>query len=82
MPPEITLLDSPRWTDYDLLDSGDGLKLERFGPYTFARPEAQALWTKNRDAMLQAVNARRSAAQKAARQNAAAAAATPAPTPA
>jgi len=42
--PNITLLDSPRWQDYELLDSGDGLKLERFGPYRFARPEVQAMW--------------------------------------
>jgi 23S rRNA (cytosine1962-C5)-methyltransferase len=27
-----------------LLDSGDGLKLERFGKYVFARPESQAMW--------------------------------------
>jgi 23S rRNA (cytosine1962-C5)-methyltransferase len=43
--PSIVLLDSPRWEDYDLLDSGRGQKLERFGPYTFIRPEVQALWT-------------------------------------
>jgi 23S rRNA (cytosine1962-C5)-methyltransferase len=42
----ITLLTSPKWTDYELLDSGDGQKLERFGAYTFVRPEVQALWTK------------------------------------
>ena len=46
MIPEINLLTSPNWTDYELLDSGDGQKLERFGPYTFVRPEVQALWTK------------------------------------
>jgi 23S rRNA (cytosine1962-C5)-methyltransferase len=46
MNPEIKLLSSPHWTDYELLDSGDGQKLERFGPYTFARPEVQVLWTK------------------------------------
>lgn len=38
------LLESPRWDDYVLLDTGDGRKLERFGPYTFARPEVQAMW--------------------------------------
>jgi 23S rRNA (cytosine1962-C5)-methyltransferase len=32
------------WTDYALIDSGDGEKLERFGPYTFVRPDSQALW--------------------------------------
>lgn len=41
---DFFLLESPRWRDYELLDSGDGLKLERFGPYTFARPESQAMW--------------------------------------
>ena len=30
--------------DYELLDSGDGRKLERFGRVTLARPCAQALW--------------------------------------
>lgn len=29
---------------YSLLDSGDGKKLERFGPYTLARPAGQAIW--------------------------------------
>ena len=29
---------------YELLDSGNGRKLERFGPYTLARPCAQAVW--------------------------------------
>jgi 23S rRNA (cytosine1962-C5)-methyltransferase len=42
--PPLTLLESTHWKDYELLDSGDGLKLERFGPYRFVRPEAQALW--------------------------------------
>lgn len=32
------------WKDYELLDSGDGLKLERFGQYVTIRPEPQALW--------------------------------------
>ena len=31
----LTLLESPDWKDYELLDSGDGLKLERFGAYRF-----------------------------------------------
>ena len=32
--------------DYQLLDSGQGLKLEQFGMYRFIRPEPQALWEK------------------------------------
>ena len=31
-------------TDYALLDSGHGKKLEQFGPYTLNRPCAQAIW--------------------------------------
>ena len=30
--------------DYELIDSGDGSKLERFGKYVLARPCSQALW--------------------------------------
>jgi 23S rRNA (cytosine1962-C5)-methyltransferase len=41
---EITLLTSPDWQDYALLDSGGAAKLERYGPYTFLRPEHQAIW--------------------------------------
>ena len=47
MQPIINLLRSTNWTDYELLDSGDGQKLERFGPYTFVRPEVQALWRRS-----------------------------------
>lgn len=43
----LSLLESPRWQEYELLDTGDGLKLERFGPYQFVRPEAQAMWRKS-----------------------------------
>lgn len=32
--------------DYELLDSGDNMKLERFGEIIIARPETQALWKK------------------------------------
>ena len=35
---------SKDWSDYELLDSGSGLKLERFGPYIMSRPEPKALW--------------------------------------
>ncbi|MCJ7584122.1 MAG: class I SAM-dependent methyltransferase [Anaerolineales bacterium] len=45
--PGISLLASQAWKDYELLDSGDGQKLERFGEYIFVRPEVQALWRKS-----------------------------------
>ncbi len=34
--------------DYELLDSGDGRKLERFGPLVLSRPAAQAVWRPSR----------------------------------
>lgn len=37
---------SAAWTGYELLDSGDGSKLERFGEYVLIRPEPKALWHK------------------------------------
>ncbi len=59
-PLSFTLLESSNWKDYALLDSGDGLKLERFGQYVFVRPESQAMWKraltpewKNADAVFQ-----------------------------
>lgn len=36
---------SPDWTDYELLDSGAGRKLERLGEFALVRPEPQAKWT-------------------------------------
>jgi 23S rRNA (cytosine1962-C5)-methyltransferase len=35
------------WTDYELIDTGDREKLERFGPYILIRPEPQAVWSKS-----------------------------------
>ena len=42
--PDLTLLTSADWHDYELLDSGDLKKLERFGDFRFIRPEPQAMW--------------------------------------
>ena len=33
--------------DYELLDSGGGCKLERFGDFVLSRPDPQALWRKS-----------------------------------
>lgn len=42
------LLQSPQnWKDYQLIDSGNFEKLERFGSYILARPEPKALWDKS-----------------------------------
>lgn len=40
----MTILSTSGWEDYELLDSGDGYRLERFGTYTIAKPDPQAIW--------------------------------------
>ncbi len=42
------LIESPGdWKDYEIIDSGDGMKLERFGDFILSRPEPKALWSKS-----------------------------------
>jgi len=43
---EIKIYQSNNWTEYELLDTGLGEKLERFGAYTFVRPYEGAVWPK------------------------------------
>jgi 23S rRNA (cytosine1962-C5)-methyltransferase len=40
----LELLTPSGWQDYELLDSGQGRKLERFAAYVLDRPEPNALW--------------------------------------
>jgi 23S rRNA (cytosine1962-C5)-methyltransferase len=40
----MTILTSPGWDDYELLDSGYGFRLERFGKYRLVRPDPQIIW--------------------------------------
>ena len=35
------------WKDYEIIDSGRGEKLERYGRFVMARPEPKALWDKS-----------------------------------
>src|SRR3989344_7322862 len=43
---EKTTLSTRSSRDYELLDSGNEEKLERYGNYVLARPDPQALWEK------------------------------------
>lgn len=45
------------WQDYELIDSGDNRKLERFGNFILIRPETQALWRPERPAEWKRANA-------------------------
>ncbi len=42
----ITIATTKTSKDYELLDSGEGEKLERFGQVVLSRPDPQALWSK------------------------------------
>ncbi|MFR9165385.1 MAG: class I SAM-dependent methyltransferase [Dysgonomonas sp.] len=42
----MQLLELHDWADYELIDSGNYEKLERFGRYILSRPEPQAVWNK------------------------------------
>ena len=61
MPPVLSSLSETLitrgWSDYALLDSGDGRKLERYGPYTVVRPEPQCFWSPRDPAAFDRANA-------------------------
>jgi 23S rRNA (cytosine1962-C5)-methyltransferase len=46
---EIKIFCAEDWIDYQLLDTGEGEKLEKFGPYAFVRPCEDAVWEKTLD---------------------------------
>jgi len=43
-----TIIAEP-WADWGLIDSGNGRKLERYGPVKVVRPEPQAMWAPTTD---------------------------------
>ena len=40
-----------KWKDYELLDCGDGQRLERWGSFNLVRPDPQAIWEKSNPKM-------------------------------
>ena len=40
----MQLLKTSGWEDYELLDSGDGKRLEKFGKYIIFKPDPQVIW--------------------------------------
>lgn len=47
--PNLSIITSPLWKDYELVDSGAGQKLERYGKLLLIRPEPEAVWTPGLD---------------------------------
>jgi 23S rRNA (cytosine1962-C5)-methyltransferase len=46
--PALVIAD--QWEDYELLDTGNGMKQERWGPYNLVRPDPQIIWHRKSDA--------------------------------
>ena len=46
---ELKTIVAEPWDDWGLLDSGNGRKLERYGPVRVIRPEPQAMWAPSSD---------------------------------
>ena len=38
-----------KWKDYELLDTSDGMRLERWGKYTLVRPDPQVIWKNDKN---------------------------------
>jgi 23S rRNA (cytosine1962-C5)-methyltransferase len=48
-PSILKLIHPSSWKDYELIDSGNFEKLERFGEFTLIRPEPQAIWRRSHE---------------------------------
>ncbi|MBP7842446.1 class I SAM-dependent methyltransferase [Candidatus Woesebacteria bacterium] len=44
---QATILKQIGWNDYELIDSGDGERLERFGEFVLRRPYPEIIWNKS-----------------------------------
>ena len=46
-PQRPALIVADRWQDYQLIDCGDGMKQERWGPHNLVRPDPQIIWPRS-----------------------------------
>lgn len=46
---ESQLIISDKWKDFQLIDSGNGMRLEKWDKYILVRPDPQAVWAKSDD---------------------------------
>jgi len=56
--PRPKLLVSQGFADHELIDSGLGLKCERYGPYKIVRPDPQCFWKPRNKSLWQDIDAR------------------------
>lgn len=45
------------WKDYEIMDAGDGEKIERWGRYILTRPDPQAIWPKQNPSLWETADA-------------------------
>ena len=45
----MIVLSTPGFSDYELIDSGNGKRLERYGKYLISKPDPQAIWSTKKD---------------------------------
>lgn len=45
----MQILKTKGWDEYELIDSGDGKRLERYGKYLLIRPDPEAIWKKQNE---------------------------------
>lgn len=43
----MKVISTKGWSDYELLDSGNGFRLERFSKYVISKPDPQAIWNQS-----------------------------------
>jgi len=43
----VPMILADRWQEYQLLDCGEGMKQERWGPHTLVRPDPQIIWPRH-----------------------------------
>lgn len=48
----IPILIPDSWNDYELIDTGDGMKLECFGAYIVSRPDPRAVWKPQKSSLV------------------------------
>jgi 23S rRNA (cytosine1962-C5)-methyltransferase len=46
-PQRPAILVADHWQDYQLIETGDGMKQERWGAYTLVRPDPQIIWPRH-----------------------------------
>ncbi len=54
----ISLHVADNWKDYELIDSGNGQKLERWGQYLVIRPDPRAVWSPSKPSLWSKIDAR------------------------